>query len=161
MKRFLTHPISLAVVVFIISMIGLKALLGPNTCRSGWQSPSIGRSGACSHHGGVDRSRSQLAFFGSLAAGGAAWFFFQRRRERQLPPRRQHISPIGPVEPTSRLAPLPDRDEMEVKPIVENPCPSCGSRMVRRLAKRGRNSGRYFWGCSKYPACHGTKPISE
>jgi len=24
------------------------------TCRDGWKSPSIGRQGACSHHGGVD-----------------------------------------------------------------------------------------------------------
>lgn len=36
-------------------------------------------------------------------------------------------------------------------------CPQCGSRMVRRLAKRGRNSGNYFWGCSRFPQCRGTR----
>jgi DNA-binding helix-hairpin-helix protein with protein kinase domain len=36
-------------------------------------------------------------------------------------------------------------------------CPRCSSRMVRRLAKRGRNAGNYFWGCSRYPGCKGTR----
>lgn len=36
-------------------------------------------------------------------------------------------------------------------------CPICGSRMVRRTARRGRNSGNQFWGCSRYPKCKGTR----
>ena len=38
-------------------------------------------------------------------------------------------------------------------------CPNCGSSMVKRLAQRGRNAGNYFWGCSRYPRCKGTKSI--
>jgi len=39
-------------------------------------------------------------------------------------------------------------------------CPRCGSSMVKRLAKRGRNAGHYFWGCSRYSAgCKGTRNI--
>jgi endonuclease YncB( thermonuclease family) len=34
-------------------------------------------------------------------------------------------------------------------------CPKCGAEMRRRVAKRGRNKGREFWGCSRYPACKG------
>jgi len=34
-------------------------------------------------------------------------------------------------------------------------CPKCGSRMVLRTARRGRYSGKNFWGCSKYPQCNG------
>jgi Na+-driven multidrug efflux pump len=37
----------------IVSIVLLSYLLGPVTCRDGWHSLSIGRSGACSHHGGV------------------------------------------------------------------------------------------------------------
>lgn len=37
-------------------------------------------------------------------------------------------------------------------------CPLCSSSMILRTARRGRNSGRQFWGCSRYPACHGTRP---
>lgn len=38
-------------------------------------------------------------------------------------------------------------------------CPRCGNAMVKRLAKRGRNAGGYFWGCSRYPRCKGTRSI--
>lgn len=36
-------------------------------------------------------------------------------------------------------------------------CPVCRSRMEKRVAKRGANSGNAFWGCSQYPACKGTR----
>ena len=44
------------------------------------------------------------------------------------------------------------------KPVKEaSPaCPKCGGEMVRRLAKRGANAGREFWGCLRYPKCTGT-----
>lgn len=38
-------------------------------------------------------------------------------------------------------------------------CPSCGSEMVRRSARRGANAGKAFWGCSRYPACMGTRAV--
>jgi restriction system protein len=38
-------------------------------------------------------------------------------------------------------------------------CPRCSSPMVRREAKRGPNTGRAFYGCSRYPACRGTVAI--
>jgi restriction system protein len=44
--------------------------------------------------------------------------------------------------------------------IPESPpqCPSCGSDMVLRVARKGTNAGSQFWGCRKYPACRGTRP---
>jgi restriction system protein len=36
-------------------------------------------------------------------------------------------------------------------------CPACGSKMVLRTARKGANIGQQFWGCSKFPACRGTK----
>jgi len=38
-------------------------------------------------------------------------------------------------------------------------CPTCSSSMVRRIAKRGDNAGKAFWGCADYPSCRGTRPI--
>jgi restriction system protein len=38
-------------------------------------------------------------------------------------------------------------------------CPVCQSPMVKRTAKRGENLGNAFWGCSRYPACKGTRAI--
>ncbi len=39
-------------------------------------------------------------------------------------------------------------------------CPSCGSKMIPRTARKGQNAGSQFWGCAKYPACRGTRPMS-
>jgi restriction system protein len=36
-------------------------------------------------------------------------------------------------------------------------CPRCGSEMVRRVAKRGRNAGSEFLGCSRFPQCRGIR----
>lgn len=38
-------------------------------------------------------------------------------------------------------------------------CPKCNSVMTQRLASRGANMGKYFWGCTKFPRCSGTRPI--
>ncbi|MGB7814854.1 MAG: restriction endonuclease [Methylotenera sp.] len=35
-------------------------------------------------------------------------------------------------------------------------CPKCGGGMVERVAKRGQNTGKKFYGCSNYPSCTGT-----
>jgi restriction system protein len=32
-------------------------------------------------------------------------------------------------------------------------CPKCESIMIRRVAKSGFNTGKGFWGCSRYPKC--------
>ena len=38
-------------------------------------------------------------------------------------------------------------------------CPACNQVMVSRVAKRGSEAGRSFWGCSAYPKCRGTRPL--
>jgi restriction system protein len=40
-------------------------------------------------------------------------------------------------------------------------CPVCGSAMVRRTARQGPRVGHDFWGCSTFPARHGTAPILD
>ena len=51
--------------------------------------------------------------------------------------------PASPLEATAARAPA---------------CPACASPMVLRSARRGANAGSEFWGCTKYPACKGTRP---
>ena len=34
-------------------------------------------------------------------------------------------------------------------------CPECGRSMAIRSARRGRNAGQQFWGCTGYPRCRG------
>ena len=38
-------------------------------------------------------------------------------------------------------------------------CPVCGKPMIKRVAKKGVNSGKEFWSCSGYPECNGTRRI--
>lgn len=40
-------------------------------------------------------------------------------------------------------------------------CPKCGKPMFRRVQRKGQMQGREFWGCSDYPNCNGTLPISR
>ncbi|KZL26269.1 hypothetical protein [Pseudovibrio sp. Ad37] len=61
------NPWLLAFIVFVIAMIVLNVFFGvPATCRDGWNSPSIGSRGACSHHGGVV-SHNGWIFWTSIA----------------------------------------------------------------------------------------------
>ena len=38
-------------------------------------------------------------------------------------------------------------------------CPKCGKPMLKRMAKKGINSGKEFWSCSSYPECNGTRSV--
>ena len=38
-------------------------------------------------------------------------------------------------------------------------CPKCGKPMIKRMAKKGVNSGKQFWSCSSYPDCNGTRDL--
>ncbi len=38
-------------------------------------------------------------------------------------------------------------------------CPVCAGLMALRTSKNGRNPGSQFWGCTKYPQCHGSVPL--
>ena len=44
----------------------------------------------------------------------------------------------------------------KVSAVEHRVCPSCQSGLVMRVAKRGVNSGKSFYGCSTYPKCRYT-----
>jgi restriction system protein len=56
--------------------------------------------------------------------------------------------PTTNVPAVARAAPIPD-------------CPVCSRPMTRRVARKGSNAGRDFWGCTEYPTCKGTRPIAN
>ena len=56
---------------------------------------------------------------------------------------------------TERLKRLKKNNEEAGAPT----CPKCGKPMLRRMAKKGVNSGKEFWSCSDYPNCRGTREI--
>lgn len=63
---------------------------------------------------------------------------------------------VTAVQPATARAPaMPTATSATATPS----CPRCGRVMRRRVARRGSRAGRYFWGCSRYPSCRGTRPI--
>ena len=44
---------------------------------------------------------------------------------------------------------------VEQMPELEPLCPICGREMIKRTAKKGKNAGNTFWGCSQFPNCRG------
>jgi restriction system protein len=54
----------------------------------------------------------------------------------------------------------PIAEAEEVARAMTPSCPLCGSAMTRRIAKRGANAGKPFWGCSSFArsGCRGTLP---
>jgi len=57
-------------------------------------------------------------------------------------------------QPASTTAPKAEKDTDSAS------CPSCGQPMVLRTSKRGAHAGNQFWGCSRYPACKGTRNLA-
>ena len=60
-------------------------------------------------------------------------------------------------------SPAPPRYTASPSPAPTSPhtsavtCPICHAAMVRRKARMGRGAGKYFWGCSRFPTCRGTR----
>jgi hypothetical protein len=68
-------PFIVAIIFFVISLNVANAMFGPAKCRDGWASPSIGKQGACSSHGGVggDPGPTTAIIFGVFG-----WFLGKR-----------------------------------------------------------------------------------
>jgi len=64
----------------------------------------------------------------------------------------QLVSSVQPARPKRTPVPLAQSASASLA------CPRCGSPMALRTAKRGASAGSSFYGCTKYPACKGTRP---
>lgn len=141
LANLLKNPVAIGAIAFVAAMIVIGMFMGPTTCNSGWASGSIGRRGACSHHGGVNHGPAQLRFFTSILFGVAAGMFankIQNSRAKnslseELVPRRLRRRRIGFAEASRRW---------EVKALESSNsdgtiCPTCKSTM-RALVQNGR-----------------------
>ena len=48
-----------------------------------------------------------------------------------------------------------ENEEEDEMPEIEPLCPICSQDMIKRTAKKGKNAGNTFWGCSQFPNCRG------
>lgn len=72
---------------------------------------------------------------------------------------KQHHAPATGSAPPPAAAPVV---QAPPRPVNASPkCPKCGSSMDVRTARTGTRAGKRFWGCQRYPACHGTINIEE
>lgn len=151
--NFIRHPWFVGVLVFWIASIGLARISGPATCRDGWGSSSIGSRGACSWHGGVDRTGDLLIVLASLTvAVGAGTITAKLGRKVGNSKRPRALSAIS-VDSKHYQMPSRGPAPQAVSPKQEGPaCPKCGSPMRRYMSERGET---LHWWCSRFPACDG------
>jgi hypothetical protein len=132
-------------IVFVIVLLLAKEIIGPVTCSSGWQSASIGRQGACSHHGGVAGWKGFMPFV--LGGVAALWFYGTFSAS--------NTSSANQNKRTSQ-APSASNKLREAQSHVVR-CPRCNGPMSLKIARKGKNAGGKFWGCNKYPRCKGIR----
>jgi len=152
-KQLLSHPFFMGLLTFFILLKVMTPLIQPTVCSDGWVSGSIGRRGACSHHGGIGTNWSLLGVF--LGSGLGAYAVSRALVEVE---RRKRVALTEQRDAEQAVANVRQHSERPKAPSTPA-CPLCGGFMRERLAKRGRNAGGKFWGCGMYPRCRGTRPI--
>lgn len=53
--------------------------------------------------------------------------------------------------------PLPPSSAAPAAAAAIPECPACTAPMARRMARKGANAGKEFWGCTRFPVCKGTR----
>lgn len=69
------------------------------------------------------------------------------------------VSSVQESTQVSRNNPRPALIEIEKSTAEE--CPRCGSALVLRVSKKGKNFGSRFYGCGAYPKCRFTKNVDR
>lgn len=140
--------VPLSIAAFLLASLIIVGEIGSwrgTTCADGWNSPSIGKRGACSHHGGVKRAGGGAMLVGLAVAAGIGVFVYSKLPPDK-PPKRPPLDQISPPK----------------KRRIKHPkCPKCNLTMRLRVARSGPYQGSRFWGCSNYPRCKGTRNYSR
>jgi restriction system protein len=76
----------------------------------------------------------------------------------ELMPLLASVNPVTPSVKTYTTPLPPPIIQTSIQPPL---CPKCRVTMVRRIAKKGANAGRPFWGCASYPNCQAIVNIAE
>jgi hypothetical protein len=103
--------VAIGIAVFFISLMTLGLFIGPLACWDGWESPSIGRSGACSSHGGINHLPQTLIVLASLAFAIIAGVRLGGSKESKplasthdiAPPYINHMVEVPPASPVTPL----------------------------------------------------------
>lgn len=151
-----------------ISFVVISGMEGPLQCRDGWYSSSIGKQGACSHHGGVRRSSALMwSLLIAIGSGIAA---------AQLP--RQTGAGSKPTGPADGVGGSPQASQpavpspRQIAPPTQSPlksmfemhfvhhCTKCSSGMKAVMITVGDRPNGAFWECVN-SGCGSTEPREE
>lgn len=129
----------MGIIVFLGAMILLSILLGGAVCSDGWASASIGRRGACSSHGGVDRTVGAIKFLLSIGAtvwavvaysAGRGKWLAKLRANSEIPITTTEIPAVNlKVVPPPANSPVPRPKLAHPKSSPKVKCPICGGGM--------------------------------
>lgn len=132
MRSVLSHPAAIGFAAFVLAMFVIGMNMGPTRCNSGWKSSSIGRQGACSHHGGVNRTPETLRLLASMAFGIGAGLAAQKLQAPSSP------APTGSEPRNHRVIPSTHARRSSLSRRVSgSACSKCGSE-ARALVTDGR-----------------------
>jgi restriction system protein len=89
----------------------------------------------------------------TLVDGDALQSLIGRARDSKKPK-------VSSGRPIVRANSVHDRQAPTLAGAESTPqCPTCHGPMVKRVARRGSNAGKAFWGCADYPKCSGTREL--
>ena len=74
------------------------------------------------------------------------------RLSRGLKTNRQHNKHVKEIVAGKQKTEQVKAAEISQEPSIPT-CTKCGSDMVLRTAKTGKNAGNQLWGCSNFPKC--------
>ncbi|MCA9886856.1 MAG: DUF2726 domain-containing protein, partial [Anaerolineae bacterium] len=105
-------------------------------------------------HQRKDRQERDSFVDSVFEAAGLPLIHVTARRSYQLDALRSQLRPYITVGNANRTNIETNSVEIDsYRELVAPCCPKCGSRMVLRTSKKGKNAGNQFWGCSGYPQC--------
>lgn len=88
-------------------------------------------------------------------------FQFAQGKNLKLVDGEQLLQLVAAVQSDPKIVLAPITSEKSSQASSVPACPVCNSKMILRIAQKGKNAGRQFWGCSGFPKCRGTRQYSE
>lgn len=115
-------------------------------------------------------AESGTVFFSESDTKELANFFLSQHKVKETDYLEKYRNMLSSAEPSTEISaeasakPSAESEtvQKEIQPtstpveVSETPlCPKCGAPMVKRKAAKGERAGTEFWGCSRFPHCHG------
>lgn len=120
-----------------------------------WRAPRVGVSSVRELHGVMAAQGAVGGFVVTAGVFTDEAAAFARDRDIELVDGKTLRALIADVKAPVKYF----RDPQSILTMGAPYCPECQFRMVRRKVKHGKNAGKEYWRCARYPDCRGTRPV--